>query len=213
MQPSEKKRIRLEIELLKSINHPYILKLISAWYNKKSEQVIMITELRTGKSLRSYLQFLGRPRRRVIKKWCYNILQALAYLHQMEPYPVVHRDIKCDNMFVCSNSGQICLGDFGYAATMKSEKLSSVVGTHYFMAPEVLNGNYGTAVDIYSFGMSLIEICTLDVPYQECDSLARISRHKMRNVKPLSFYRICDEEIRDLISQCLLPENERPSAQ
>ncbi|EGR27553.1 protein kinase domain protein [Ichthyophthirius multifiliis] len=68
---------------------------------------------------------------------------------------------------------QIRIGDLGLALTLKTDYTSSVLGTPEFMAPEIYEEKYGTPVDIYAFGMCLLEMATLEVPYKECRSPAQ----------------------------------------
>lgn len=63
------------------------------------------------------------------KNWARQILEGLAYLHSHDP-PVIHRDLKCDNIFVNGHLGQIKIGDLGLAAILHSSKHAhSVIGT------------------------------------------------------------------------------------
>lgn len=93
------------------------------------------------------------------------------YLHTQK-IPIIHRDIKCDNIFVNSNSGDIKIGDLGLSTTMKDSYTSSVLGTPEFMAPELYEEHYGTEVDIYAFGMAVLEMLTQEAPYRECSNPA-----------------------------------------
>ena len=77
----DKFRIKSEIDLIKKLEHKNIIHFISAWVNKEKEQVIFITEMITGGSLRKYVKKIKHPRLRVIKTWCMEILQGLVYLH------------------------------------------------------------------------------------------------------------------------------------
>ena len=109
------------------------------------------------------------PKLKVIKKWCIEILHGLNYLHSRTPHPIIHRDIKCDNIFIDSNEGKIRIGDLGLATSSNNDvPAGSVLGTPEYMAPEIFQGVYTTKVDIYAFGMTLLEICTMEVPYSEC---------------------------------------------
>ena len=66
-----------------------------------------------------------------IKNWARQILQGLVYLHCHDP-PVIHRDLKCDNIFVNGHLGQVKIGDLGLAAILRGSQLAhSVIGTHY----------------------------------------------------------------------------------
>ena len=63
---------------------------------------------------------------KIIKYWCREILKGLDYLHSHDP-PIIHRDIKCDNIFINSNKGEIRIGDLGLA-TFRTSKTKSVLG-------------------------------------------------------------------------------------
>jgi len=67
-----------------------------------------------------------------IKNWARQILQGLVYLHGHDP-PVIHRDLKCDNIFVNGHLGQVKIGDLGLAAILRgSQSAHSVIGIHFF---------------------------------------------------------------------------------
>jgi len=88
-----------------------------------------------------------------------------------EKITIIHRDIKCDNIFINSNSGEIKIGDLGLSTPMHNSYNHSVLGTPEFMAPEFYDEkevHYGTPVDIYAFGMCVLEMITLETPYKEC---------------------------------------------
>ena len=123
----------------------------------------------TGGSLRNYLRTVIKyPIMRVIKGWCKQILLGLKYLHEHKPFSIIHRDIKCDNIFINSNNGEIRIGDLGLSTPMKNSFTTSVLGTPAFMAPELYEGKYDTCVDIYAFGMCMLEMTTGETPYREC---------------------------------------------
>lgn len=126
----------------------------------------------TGGSLRKYVKKIKNPRLKVIKGWCIEILQGLVYLHDQKPHPIIHRDLKCDNIFINSNSGEIRIGDLGLSTPMQNSFTTSVLGTPEFMAPELYEECYGTSVDIYAFGMCVLEMITLERPYKECQNPA-----------------------------------------
>ena len=140
---------------------------IAAWIDKETEKIHMITEMITGGSLRQYLKKVGKPKLKVVKNWCKEILQGLNYLHKYEP-PIIHRDLKCDNIFINSHSGEIKIGDLGLSTTIRESSTKSFLGTPEFMAPEMYEQKYGIEVDIYAFGMALLEMLTREAPYREC---------------------------------------------
>jgi serine/threonine protein kinase len=80
------------------------------------------------------------------------VIIGLSYLHSRTP-PIIHRDLKCENIFINGNNGQAKIGDLGLAVVKNTQHLSSVLGTPEFLAPEVYDEKYDEKVDIYSFGM------------------------------------------------------------
>lgn len=109
----------------------------------------------------------------VIKKWAIQILEALNYLHTRDP-PIIHRDLKCSNIFIDGKTSTILIGDLGLSKRRQSEQMS-IAGTPEFMAPEIFaSGVYDEKVDIYAFGMCILELITQQVPYSECTSIRDI---------------------------------------
>ncbi|ETO19238.1 hypothetical protein RFI_17992, partial [Reticulomyxa filosa] len=244
----ERKKLAHEIDMLKNLKHPRILKIHDFWSNPRSNQVLNLAS---------------------VKKWCRQILGALDYLHTLKPWPVIHRDIKCDNIFIDGPTGNVTIGDLGLSTTVghvssaatgrrsghrrkrkkhvrgekqprlegdnsarndrekkeeknddnddddddddddndddddddddaddddddneededngsdsnhlhtkssknkdtiteRSRKILSIVGTAEFMAPELYSERYDEKVDIYAFGMCVVEMITRKYPY------------------------------------------------
>lgn len=64
---------------------------------------------------------------KAVKNWARQILRGLAYLHSQEP-PIIHRDLKCDNIFINGNHGEVKIGDLGFATIMQQPIARSVIG-------------------------------------------------------------------------------------
>lgn len=146
----------------------------------------------------------------MIKHWSKEILKGLEYLHE-QANPIIHRDIKCDNIFIDKNDGKITIGDLGYSCVLKNDYANSFSGTPEFMAPEVFESKYNIAADVYSFGMCLLEMITQEKPYKECDNIWKIYTAATQGQLPKALNRICHEKLKDLIKRCLKKENERPT--
>ena len=206
-------KIKMEIEILKPLKHPNIINFIYCFFNEDKNEIVFITELFSGGSLSQHLIKFKHPRLRVIKLWCQEILKGLKYLHEHVP-PIMHRDIKCDNIFINKNTGEIKIGDLGLGLILKdTEYASQFCGTIEYCAPEVYQKKYGVKCDIYSFGISVIEMVTEEKPYSECKGQILTVCDKIRNnVLPECFHKIKNEKIKEFILKCLKPENERPSA-
>ena len=95
---------------------------------------------------------------------------------------------------------------------MKSSHTKSVLGTPEYMAPELYDENYDTKVDIYAFGMCVLEMVTSETPYKECENPAQIYKKVIKNVKPKLFDIILDKEVKEFINMCICENSKRPSA-
>ncbi|KAF9320475.1 hypothetical protein BG003_006072 [Podila horticola] len=199
-----------EVEILKRVRHPNIINFHDCWYS--NTEFIFITELMTSGTLREYIRKLQQPNLKVVKRWCRQILKGLIYLHSYDP-PIIHRDIKCDNIFINGAHGEVKIGDMG-TAKMKIGKKYTVIGTPEFMAPEMYEEKgYNEKVDIYAFGMCLLEMVTGEYPYGECKNAAQIYKKVTQGLKPDCLAKVTDPEVLALIDRCIAPENERYSAQ
>ncbi|XP_054783535.1 probable serine/threonine-protein kinase WNK6 isoform X2 [Prosopis cineraria] len=201
-----------EVHILKSLKHENIMKFYHSWVDDKNKTVNMITELFTSGTLRQYRRKHKNVDMKAIKGWARQILQGLAYIHSHKP-PIIHRDLKCDNIFVNGNHGEIKIGDLGLATVMQQPVARSVIGTPEFMAPELYEEEYNELVDIYSFGMCIFEMVTFEYPYSECKNPAQIYKKVTSGIKPASLNRVNDPQIREFIEKCLVPASHRLSAE
>lgn len=203
---AEYNELNEEIEILKRVRHPNIINFHDCWYN--NNEVIFITELMTSGTLREYIQKLQVPYLKIIKRWSRQILKGLYYLHSYDP-PIIHRDIKCDNIFINGAHGEVKIGDMG-TAKMKLGKNYTVIGTPEFMAPEMYEEKgYNEKVDVYAFGMCLLEMVTGEYPYSECKNPPQVYKKVMNGIKPECFSRVKDPQVLDIINSCICQENER----
>ena len=148
---------------------------------------------------------------KLIKKWIKEILTGLDYLHSNK---VVHHDIKCENILLDRISGHLKIGCIGALEQLSEgqEYFEKYLGTPEFMAPEVNEGKYGFNSDIYSLGLTLIELLTVQKPYKECEGALNIYINKKKGILPDSFKLIVNNGIKDFILLCLSKESNRPSA-
>lgn len=172
--PDSLQRLHSEVHLLKSLDHPSIITFLASWIDTRRRTFNFITELFTSGTLREYRRRYTRVSLGAIKNWSRQILEGLDYLHAHDP-PVIHRDLKCDNIFVNGHLGQLKIGDLGLATVLRgSQQAHSVIGTPEFMAPELYEEEYDQLVDVYSFGMCVLEMLTAQYPYNECSNPAQI---------------------------------------
>lgn len=206
-------KLKSEVQLLRHLHHKNITRCYDAWFDDYHKTMVFITELCTSGSLREYMEKYGHVEQKVIRSWASQILQGLVYLHGQKP-PIAHRDLKCDNIFINGNTGELKIGDLGLACVMQADKKvkRSILGTPEYMAPEILEGNYSELVDVYAFGMCVLEMLTLEYPYQECGNVDTTFLTISKGKKPQALRSVGDPAARDLIKKCLEPVDRRPSA-
>jgi serine/threonine protein kinase len=216
VQKSEKRRIIDEVNILQQVKHERIMDYVASWYDKENHRVVIITEILTEGTLKEFTQRIKTIRLRIVRKWCRQILEGLDYLHNLDP-PVIHRDLKCDNIFI-NERGDIKIGDLGLSKRRgKSDKNNTVLGTPQFMAPELFEENYDETVDVYAFGMALLEMVSKESPYDECSSVVKIIHRITSGIPPEVLKRVTHDDLRDFISFLITRRPEgaekiRPSA-
>lgn len=206
--PQQLERLYSEVHLLKSLKHGNIIKFYYSWVDDQNKTINMITELFTSGSLRQYRKKHKTVDMKAIKNWARQVLRGLHYLHSHDP-PIIHRDLKCDNIFVNGNTGKVKIGDLGLAIVMQQPTARSVIGTPEFMAPELYEEEYNELVDIYSFGMCLLEMVTCEYPYNECRNPAQIYKKVTSGIRPASLGKVNDLEVKEFIEKCLVPASMR----
>lgn len=102
----------------------------------------------------------------------------------------MHRDLKLDNIFVMPHSGDIRIGDFGLSTVLCASLNKTFLGTPEYMAPEIFDNCYEKAIDIYSFGMCMVEMCTLKAPYYELDNIGSVCKAIIERIPPNSYHMI-----------------------
>lgn len=207
------RKVQGEVDLLRRLNHRNIIGLFHSWCPDKGGKPGMdfITELMSSGTLKEYLTRSRVMKLKVIRRWCYNLLDAIAYLHEQNP-PIMHRDLKCDNIFINGHVGEVKIGDLGLSGVKQNNFAHSVIGTPEFMAPELYEEAYTEKVDIYAFGMCMLEMLTMEYPYSECENPAQIFRKVFAGERPMSFQRLPQCEVKQIIASCLEREKRRPSA-
>ncbi|XP_035676654.1 serine/threonine-protein kinase WNK1-like isoform X24 [Branchiostoma floridae] len=197
---TERQRFREEAELLKDLQHPNIVRFFDYWEvtGKNKKYIVLVTELMTSGTLKTYLKRFKTIKPKIMKSWCRQILKGLHFLHTRSP-PVIHRDLKCDNIFITGTTGSVKIGDLGLATLKNKSFVKSVIGTPEFMAPEMYEEHYDESVDVYAFGMCLLEMATSEYPYSECQNAAQIYRRVTSGVRPESFQKLESPMLREII--------------
>lgn len=206
------KMLITEISIMKTSSHPNIVDYISSYIVE--DQLWVLMEYMGGGCLTEVLeQFddvqMSEPQMAYVS---YETIKALIYIHSLHR---VHRDIKSDNILL-GDDGSVKIADFGYAAqlTKKQQKRNTVVGTPYWMAPELIRGHdYGTKVDIWSLGIMVMEMAEGEPPYMEFPPLRALFLITTKGIPSLKEPERWSAEFQDFIAKCLTKEvADRPEA-
>ncbi|KAM4607522.1 STE20-like serine/threonine-protein kinase isoform 2-T2 [Polymixia lowei] len=164
----------VEIDILASCDHHHIVKLLDAFYFEGKLWILI--EFCAGGAVDAIMLELERPLTEPqIRVVCKQTLEALAYLHENK---VIHRDLKAGNILL-SLEGDVKLADFGVSAknTKTLQRRDSFIGTPYWMAPEVVmcetskDRPYDFKADIWSLGVTLIELAQIEPPNHEMNPM------------------------------------------
>ncbi|XP_065051113.1 uncharacterized protein LOC135680839 [Rhopilema esculentum] len=208
------RQLQDEIGMLRSLTHRYIVKFIGTTLEENLFNIFM--EFIPGGSLDVVLRQFGPLPEKVFQRYTRQIISALAYLHSRD---IVHRDIKGANIMLTSG-GVVKLIDFGCAKhlnvdlTDPSQSANSLIGTPYWMAPEVIRGNgQNLKSDIWSLGCTVYELATGRPPWTGCRFAAMYAIASYDTEIPTlpdSF----SEAARDFVARCLIRNlDDRPSAE
>jgi len=206
------KDITTEIRIMKASVHPNIVNYINSYIVDDKLWVVM--EFMAAGCLTEVLNQYAAVRltERHIATICMETLRGLQYMHSLN---CIHRDIKSDNILLGA-TGEVKLADFGYAAQLTRDKgvRTTVVGTPYWMSPELIHGNnYDTKVDIWSLGIMCMEMAEGEPPYIDLTPLRALFMITTKGIPALKEPQQWSAEFKHFVSQCLLIHApDRPSA-
>lgn len=166
MDGAIKQDIRQEVELMRSLKHPNIVRYLGAQMNKTHLHIFQ--EWVPGGSVASMLSKFGAFPFQVIRSYLSQTLAGLAYLHENN---ILHRDIKGSNILV-NDEGIVKLADFGASkklASFQEDLMMSMTvrGTPYFMSPEVFEEKYSSKADIWGIGCVAFQMFTANPPWKD----------------------------------------------
>nr|NP_523375.2 mushroom bodies tiny [Drosophila melanogaster]Q9VXE5.2 RecName: Full=Serine/threonine-protein kinase PAK mbt; AltName: Full=Protein mushroom bodies tiny; AltName: Full=p21-activated kinase-related protein [Drosophila melanogaster]AOQ13755.1 mbt-PA [synthetic construct]AAF48629.2 mushroom bodies tiny [Drosophila melanogaster]ACH92269.1 FI05259p [Drosophila melanogaster]CAA09699.1 p21 activated kinase related protein [Drosophila melanogaster] len=167
-----------EVVIMRDYHHPNIVETYSSFL--VNDELWVVMEYLEGGALTDIVTH-SRMDEEQIATVCKQCLKALAYLHSQG---VIHRDIKSDSILLAAD-GRVKLSDFGFCAQVSQElpKRKSLVGTPYWMSPEVISRlPYGPEVDIWSLGIMVIEMVDGEPPFFNEPPLQAMRR--IRDMQP-----------------------------
>jgi myosin-light-chain kinase len=141
---------RREVELLSSLNHPSIIRFVDVYEDSQFLYVVM--ERCNGGELFERIVAEKKFKESDVIDFSRQMFSAIEYVHS---HHIIHRDIKADNFLLTGDGLKVKLIDFGLAVKVSGSRhiLSDVVGSAYYMAPEMLNHKYSFQVDMWSAGV------------------------------------------------------------
>lgn len=150
-----------ELIVMKDFPHPNIVMMFDSFL--VADELWLVLEYMDGGSLTDIVTHTKMDEQQIATV-CKACLQALLFIHSNG---IIHRDIKSDSILL-STDGRVKLSDFGFCARVNPEspKRKSLVGTPYWMAPEVISRQpYNQAADVWSFGVMVIEMIEGEPPF------------------------------------------------
>ena len=198
----ELREICREIEITSLLKHPNVIGFYETYFDNKYFHIVM--QLCKGKDLHKKIRSHNALPESVVKVIIYKILRGISYCHARG---IVHRDLKPENILFLKDTldAEIKISDFGLSNYLSNpnEKMQSMVGTPYYIAPEVIKCSYNSKCDIWSIGViAYVALCG-EFPFKEkkvagifnkiCKVEPSFKEDEWENVSPkaIEFVKLC----------------------
>ena len=216
IKESDLQKFRREINILIKTDHPNIIKLYDVFETNQYLYLIM-EKCNGGELFDKIINNIGSGKmysEKIAANLFLQIMSAVDYCHKNG---ICHRDLKPENILFLNEGNEennpIKVIDFGLSQIFKDKnKLSSPVGTAYYVAPEILSGEYNQKCDIWSAGVILCILLTGEPPFNGPNNA--IIYHKIKNFEYCfsERWKYISNEAKDLVSHMLVPQNMRYNA-
>lgn len=206
----ERDATKMEVDLLRRLHHPNIVRYIDSFLSKNSESLCICMEYCDGGDLASQVKAARRNlfSESKILHWFVQIALGLHYMHYNK---VLHRDLKTQNIFMLGN-GRLVLGDLGISKVLDGtlDFAQTCIGTPYYMSPEIFkNKPYSYKSDVWALGCVLYEMTTLNHAF-DATSLNGLACKIIKGRYPPIATKYT-KNLRDLICEMLMTEpKQRP---
>ena len=202
-----RKYIDKEIEIMKDLNHPNVIKLYDVIYDKKNnyENIYLILEYCPYGDLNSLLKKETFTEEKA-KKYLKQLSSGLKYLTENN---IFHRDLKPQNILI-GEDNMLKISDFGFAKSINSDDISETFcGSPLYMAPEILTyQKYTYIADLWSVGVILYEMLTGETPFTGCNLYSLVSNMKNNEVR-IPNYSNLSSECKQLLFSLLQKDPDR----
>jgi len=210
-------KLRKEIEILKKLDHPNIVKLYEVFESENSLYLIM-EECFGGELFERIWKRIQANDMYTEKGVCSLIRQIIGTIEYCHNNGIVHRDLKPENLLFLNEGNEennpIKIVDFGLSQFINlRQSLNSKVGSSLYVSPEVLAGNYNEKCDIWSAGIIIYILLSGEPPfYGPNDDTIYAKIKSLKYTFPEEKWKNISEEAKDLISKMLIKQEKRLSA-
>ena len=205
-----------EIKILIKTDHPHIIKLYEVFETKRSLYLVM-EKCKGGEVFDKIIEHIRKKKMYSEKNAANMFLQVMSSIEYCHNHGICHRDLKPENLLYLNEGDEkdnpIKVIDFGLSQIFINRKLKTKVGTAYYVAPEILIGEYNEKCDIWSAGVILYIFLSGSPPFNgpnDNEIYKKIS--KMKWNFPEHKWKKISNEAKDLISHMMAPENKRYTA-